>query len=454
MGACGFETDTPGIGNHSFTRSLIEELRYYGERRRSISTAFLYSKILARAKDSWNPRFERNADSERRRTPVHTHLADRSKQKCIELIPMRSLPQSSLSPGSATSTSQGSSAVQSSAASTLLSEDVDMSDPADSSSSQSSVTSIESQQLLPRVLISVALEREQILRSEDWIDWLKSFPALAHWIHLESAYKSDSNLLLFSLPVALWDMLPKDPAIFFVSFVRSRNLLTPKDLPMENLGTKLSKHEASKTFNADTALGDDPSDRADRSSDPHWSSLMKSKPASLFLSFDRWESSSKANPSLHESEKTLVSSSKANPSLVGSEKTLMSPSEAYSSQVASSDSREPSSKAYFSPIRMIIHLPKGAVYETIAHLGADADVNVISMSFVKSLGLSKGRYKGHFRFRMMVLYVPQWQTTFEWHINGLPNKVYTSSFAVLDEEYCRNFNVMIGGETINKIFFQ
>ncbi|KAL8920844.1 MAG: hypothetical protein Q9208_006016 [Pyrenodesmia sp. 3 TL-2023] len=273
IGACGFETGTPGVGDHSFTRSLIEELRYYGGDSRPISTAFLYSKILTRAKDSWNPRFERNAKNELRRTPVHTHLADRSKQRCIELTPVRSLPQSGFPLGLATSTSQGSSAVHSSATSTLPSEDVDMSDPADSSPSSLSQTSIESQQLPPRVLISVALEQEQILSSEDWIDWLKSFPALARWIHLESAYKSDSNLLLFSLPVALWDMLPKDPAVSFVSFVRSRDLLTPGGLPIEHLGTEASNYEASKTPNADTKLWGYLWDLGDR---PSWSRKFRS----------------------------------------------------------------------------------------------------------------------------------------------------------------------------------
>ena len=248
MGACGFESGTPGVGDHSFTRSLIEELRYYGERKRPISTAFLYSKLLARAKDSWNPRFERNAKFELRRTPIHTHLADRSKQRCIELTPMARLPPPpGHLPGLHTPPSQPPSAEQSSPTSTSPLEDVDMSDPAESDPSQSSETSIESQELQPRVLISVALEQEQILRTEDWIDWLKSFPALARWIHLESAYVSDSNLLLISLPLVLWDMLPKHPAISFISFVRSRNLLTSNDRPVGHQDTGSSKLAALDT---------------------------------------------------------------------------------------------------------------------------------------------------------------------------------------------------------------
>ena len=93
---------------------------------------------------------------------------------------------------------------------------------------------------------------------------------------------SDSNLLLFSLPVALWDMLPKDPAISFVSFVRSRNLLTPRTMPIEQVNTKSSRPEALKTSNADVALDDGLLDLAQRPSlwdrfknDLHWSVLPK-----------------------------------------------------------------------------------------------------------------------------------------------------------------------------------
>ncbi|KAL8804411.1 MAG: hypothetical protein Q9200_005843 [Gallowayella weberi] len=246
MGACGFETGTPGVGDHSFTRSLIEELRYYGESKRPVSTAFLYSKVLARAKNSWNPRFERDANRERRKTPVHIHLADRSKQRCIELVPMRIPPASNSSP-SMGAPSQVLSAVQSSAPSTPPSEDVDLSGAADSSQSPSSESLAGLEKQLPRVLISVALEPEQIFRTQDWMDWLKSFPALAQCIHLESIYQSNSQLLIFSVPIALWDMLPKDPAIAFVAFVRSGNLLTSKVPPIEKQETEASMH---KTFTA------------------------------------------------------------------------------------------------------------------------------------------------------------------------------------------------------------
>ncbi|KAL9040643.1 MAG: hypothetical protein Q9180_001785, partial [Flavoplaca navasiana] len=423
IGACGFESDSPGVGDHSFTRSLIEELRYYGERSRPVTTAFLFSKILARAKNSWNPRYERNADFERRRTPIHTHLADRSKQRCIELTPMLPLPPPwGLSQGCDTSPPQVSPLTQSPATSTLPPEDVDMSDLADPTPGESSVTSIESQQLLPRVLVSVALEQEQILRTEDWTEWLRSFPALAKWIHIEGAYKSDSNLLLFSLPVALWDMLPKDPAISFVSFVRSRNLLTPKILPIDHLNTGSSRPEALKTSNADVALDDDLLDPAQRpnlwerfKNDPHWSFLSKSK-----------------HTMRKRSKEDLATT------LVGSSESLKSLSEA--------------DPEYCLTFKMQLHLAGNNFAQRVTLLDTGGDVDVISMQTVESVGLSKERYEGGPIRAGIFASKPQWQTTFDWHVVGF-HLTYTSTFVVIEEAHSGDFDIVIGRPTIERMSF-
>ncbi|KAL8919466.1 MAG: hypothetical protein Q9208_006751 [Pyrenodesmia sp. 3 TL-2023] len=228
IAACGFESSAPGVGDHSFTRSLIEELRYYGRRPGSISSAFLHNKVLARAMKSWNPRYasegaqeyasdesqEWRRAPERRRTPIHIHLADQSNQRCIELMPLP-IPLSSVTHGTPSST--GSSAPST--------EGIDMSDPSDSSNSSLTEAWPDPSFSLPKVLIRVALEEDQFLRTGDWLEWLESIPALANSVRIESVYKSNSTLLLLSLPVAVWDLLPKDPAISFISFVQSCNLM-------------------------------------------------------------------------------------------------------------------------------------------------------------------------------------------------------------------------------------
>ncbi|KAL8761030.1 MAG: hypothetical protein Q9184_002819 [Pyrenodesmia sp. 2 TL-2023] len=240
IAACGFESEAPGVGEHSFTRSLIEELRYYGRRPGSISSAFLHNKVLARAMKSWNPRYaseraqenetdqpqERQRAPERRRTPIHIHLADQCNQRCIELTP---LPIPLSSGPHQTPSSTGSSAPST--------EEADLSDPNDSS--QTSLTEAWPDPCfnLPKVLIRVSLEEEQIYRTGDWIEWLKSIPALANSVSVEGVYSSNSTLLLLSLPVAVWDLLPEDPAISFISFVKSCNLMPTNAPKRKNLGT-------------------------------------------------------------------------------------------------------------------------------------------------------------------------------------------------------------------------
>lgn len=76
----------------------------------------------------------------------------------------------------------------------------------------------------PKVLISVALEEEQWLSTQQWEDWLRSIPGLVRYANVEGVYGSDSTLLLLSVPVAVWDLLPADPAMKFVGFSRTREL--------------------------------------------------------------------------------------------------------------------------------------------------------------------------------------------------------------------------------------
>ena len=209
IAACGFEAFAPGVGEHSFTRSLIDELKYLNQRCNATSTALLHNKVLARIKKSWNPRFSTNGSEERRRTPIYIHLSDDTKQRCITLVPLEPL----------TNRTTSSPSLQASLSS--------LSDPSGSDETkQSSLSEVwpDKQFESPKVLISVALQEDQRLNTEDWLEWLKSIPALADLVEVEGIFKSDSTLLLLTLPVALWDSIPRDPAVTFLAFVRSHNL--------------------------------------------------------------------------------------------------------------------------------------------------------------------------------------------------------------------------------------
>jgi hypothetical protein len=81
--------------------------------------------------------------------------------------------------------------------------------------------------VLPHVLIAVALEEEpnSQLDLEQWKRWLQDFPALAKYVKVQGIYKSNSTLLIVSIPVVVWDWIPEDPACAFIGYVHSQNLL-------------------------------------------------------------------------------------------------------------------------------------------------------------------------------------------------------------------------------------
>ncbi|KAL9586255.1 MAG: hypothetical protein Q9212_001031 [Teloschistes hypoglaucus] len=214
IAACGFESWAPGVGEHSFSRSLIEELKYlsYGP---PFSAALLHNRVLSRIK-YWKPRFTSTFTPERRKTPIYIQLANDLNRKSIQLGPL---------PVQGTGIDSGAfvqPTTQSSAESTE-SEDIEMLSP---DSSQSSLAEVwpDSGFKCPKVLISVALEENQQLQEEHWTEWLRSVPALAKYMQVQGVYESDSTLVLGLIPVAIWDLLPRHPAVSFVSFVRSENL--------------------------------------------------------------------------------------------------------------------------------------------------------------------------------------------------------------------------------------
>lgn len=214
IAACGFESWAPGVGEHSFSRSLIEELKYlsYGS---PFSAALLHNRVLSRIK-YWKPRLNSIIATERRKTPIYIQLANDLNRKSIQLGPL---------PLQGTGIDSGvyvQPTAQSSTGSTE-SEDIEMLSP---DSSQSSLAEVwpDPGFKCPKVLISIALEDNQQLDREDWTEWLRSVPALTKYMQIQGCYESDSTVILGLISVAVWDLLPKHPAISFISFVRSENL--------------------------------------------------------------------------------------------------------------------------------------------------------------------------------------------------------------------------------------
>lgn len=216
IAACGFETWAPGVGEHSFTRSLIDELEDLASGA-IFSAALLHNKVLSRIK-YWKPRYDQNSSRERRKTPIYILLANETKRRSIGLAPLQ--PQLPIAVNELTISQSVSNP----------SSEITEGNSDSSSSSNSSMDAVwpDPDFKSPMVLISVALEDDQTLYVENWRDWMRSIPALVKFAHIEGILKSESALLLVSIPVAVWDLLPQSPAMSFVGFVRSRNFFEPQ----------------------------------------------------------------------------------------------------------------------------------------------------------------------------------------------------------------------------------
>ena len=210
IAACGYET-APAPGKHSFTTSLIEEL-WDLSRGPPFSVAHLHDKISARLQH-WSPyldaenlgrRDKEGQDIERRTAPVHFLMNSQVDSSSIVLKPLSSpAPASpSASPGQGSGTSAGPPPKR-----------IKLS-PRDNGPH-------------PQVLISVVLGEDYKDGAEIFSDWLCKVPGKVESVHIQAAFHHGSTLLLVSMPIAVWDLLPSHQAYSLVEFVKSDNLLLP-----------------------------------------------------------------------------------------------------------------------------------------------------------------------------------------------------------------------------------
>ncbi len=237
IAACGFEAWAPGVGQHSFTRSLVDELRYLGSIG-PFSTSLLHNKVLSRVK-YWKPRFAPSASHrEMRRTPIYIVISNETRPRSIELESLQPEKSTNLNNSDASPVSP----IRGSAFSSLSpSADETSTSGKASKSSSSSLDGVWPDKGFdcPKVLMSITLEEEQWLSPQHWADWIRSIPALVKFANIEGVYKSDSTLIVISIPIAIWNLVPANPAISFLGFSRSRNLLISHPLEGDATTQKL-----------------------------------------------------------------------------------------------------------------------------------------------------------------------------------------------------------------------
>ncbi|TDZ87591.1 hypothetical protein C8034_v006667 [Colletotrichum sidae] len=207
ISASSWDAIAPDPGRYSFTNALIEVMQEW--RMRTFSAAMLHAEVLARLKHP-RPITINGKLFEARSTPVHFMMTSNHKAPSIEIsriVPPEARPPSP--PQDASVENDGPPEVT-------------------GGRGPRAPVSAEPNEDTPHVMISLALEDDQQLDLNAWEQWLSGFPALAKYVKVQGVFKSHSTLLLVSMPVMIWDLLPEDHATSFVAFIRSNNLMTQK----------------------------------------------------------------------------------------------------------------------------------------------------------------------------------------------------------------------------------
>ncbi|KAM3525231.1 hypothetical protein NHJ13051_004096 [Beauveria bassiana] len=218
ISASSWDAIAPDPGRYSFTNALIEVLQEW--RSRTFSAAMLHAEVLARLKHP-RPIAINGKLFEARSTPVHFMMTANHKAPSIELCstrPSQKLPPSPPLPLSPPRPSNGSGV-----------DPMGITRGPYPNPIPRAPVSSDPNEDTPHVMISLALEDDQRLDINAWEQWLSAFPSLAKHVKVQGVFKSHSTLLLVSMPVMIWDLLPEDHATSFVAFIRSNNLAIPKN---------------------------------------------------------------------------------------------------------------------------------------------------------------------------------------------------------------------------------
>ncbi|KAH8647775.1 hypothetical protein BX600DRAFT_443120 [Xylariales sp. PMI_506] len=206
IAASGFEYIAPLPGPHSFTNALIRVLCDWSRIHTTFSMAALHAEIITYLKMMPSDQLAAdgltvaNATSvmlgysvEWRRTPIHYTRSSNNYATSIILAPQKQPEPGFLSLNQLP---------------------------------QSEVAMIPEGAATSREILSINLTED--IRADDADSCRKrltSFPLPTHLITVEAVYNSFSTVVLISVPVKVWNVLPDIPGCQFVCYTRSRNLL-------------------------------------------------------------------------------------------------------------------------------------------------------------------------------------------------------------------------------------
>jgi hypothetical protein len=215
IAACGFERRAPPPGEHSLTNTLVDVLRDWINKP-SFSAASLHTEILFRLKLKETRKGREGIPLEWCVTPIHWINTKDCKASGIEICRRNILPSLSATPSSEAHGGEECSTY-------VDPMDIDFDDTNSTSTPLSSVSS-DGHYKVPHVLITLQLEENQPLDARQCTRWLDKFPLLAKWVKVEAVFPSYSTLMILSIPMPIWDLLPDHPACSFIGYITSPKL--------------------------------------------------------------------------------------------------------------------------------------------------------------------------------------------------------------------------------------
>jgi hypothetical protein len=227
IAACGFETSAPSPGPWSFTSALIEVLRDLVQTP-AFTASMLHMEILARIKHD-RPRLTNGCQFESRRTPVYVALAPGPHTSSIILGRLSDNEDEDSGSGSGSDNDDYDDGVPP----RTLSDRLQADGPMPELKRIETLTAVgeRGQRKHPHVLLSLMLKEDQQLDGGSARQWLRRCPLLVKHATVEAVYRSYSTLVLLSVPVVLWNLLPNRLGLSFVGYVQSQNLMSLPPTP-------------------------------------------------------------------------------------------------------------------------------------------------------------------------------------------------------------------------------
>jgi hypothetical protein len=79
--------------------------------------------------------------------------------------------------------------------------------------------------------------------------WLEGVPLLGKWAKIEGFYPSYSTLVILSMPISIWNMLPDHPPYIFIGYVTGPSLSL--DVTEEEVSTRLLDRVANPSISSE-----------------------------------------------------------------------------------------------------------------------------------------------------------------------------------------------------------